>query len=186
MNDQDLVRQVLNGNRGAFQMLIDQHQTLVSHMVGRVIKRDEDHEEVCQDIFLRVYDRLNEFKFESKLSTWIATIAFRMSINFIKKKELQYVDQEGAEERLEQTLIDSDFPADLVLKKDSKAFLNKIIMLLPVQYRTVLTLYHLEEMTYPEIKEITGMPEGTVKNYLFRARKLLKERLEVFLKSEEL
>ena len=186
MNDQDLVRQVLRGNRGAFQMLIDQHKSLVAHMVGRVVKRELDHEEICQDVFLKVHDRLDEFKFESKLSTWVATIAFRMSINFIKKKELTIIDEAEVEKEIVDRIADNSFPADIISKDDSKSYIHKMILELPVQYRTVLTLYHLEEMSYPEIKEVTGMPEGTVKNYLFRGRKLLKERLEIFLKTEEL
>ncbi|MEQ8925303.1 MAG: sigma-70 family RNA polymerase sigma factor [Fulvivirga sp.] len=181
MNDQDLVRQVLNGNTKAFEYLVDSHKTLVAHMVGRVIQSQEDHEEVCQDVFLRVYNRLDEFNFQSKLSTWIATIAFRMSIDFVKKKK-RYVD-------LNESKIDDESVASVeeeTIRLDSKEYLNKIIDVLPVHFRTVITLYHLQEMTYPEIVEVTGLPEGTIKSHLFRARKLLKEKLEQFLKKEEL
>ncbi len=186
MDDQDLVRHVLNGNRGAFELLIDKYKQLVSHMVGRVVDREQDHQEVCQDVFLRVYDKLEEFKFQSKLSTWIATIAYRMSINFIKKKELTLVDNENVDDLIKDRLIEYQSPHTNLASKDSSVFINELVMLLPVQYRSILTLYHLEEKSYPEIKEITGLPEGTVKNYLFRARKLLKERLELFLETEEL
>ena len=182
MNDQDLVRQVLNGNAKAFEMLVEMHQRLVSHMVGRIVQRKEDHEEMCQDVFMRVYDRLDEFNFQSKLSTWIGTIAYRMSLNFIKKKDIL----SESEDDLNHIKIGIESVEDNYIQIDSSDYINKLIMQLPVNYRTVLTLYHLEDMKYPEIVEITGWPEGTVKNYLFRARKLLKDKLDVFLKKEEL
>jgi RNA polymerase sigma factor (sigma-70 family) len=186
MNDQDLVQQVLNGNTGSFELLIKRYQKLVSHMVGRVISRQEDHEEICQDVFMRVFDKLKEFKFESKLSTWIATIAYRLSINFINKKQLKIADPELAEISFNKNYIDKLSP-DLKLEmRDSAAYIQEMVMLLPVQYRVVLTLFHLEEMSYPEIEEVTGMPIGTIKSYLFRARKLLKEKVELFMKVEEL
>ncbi|MNV85406.1 ECF RNA polymerase sigma factor SigW [compost metagenome] len=65
-------------------------------------------------------------------------------------------------------------------------YVNELIQEMPLQYRTVLTLYHLNEFSCSEIEEITGIPEGTVKSYLFRARKLLKEKIEKDLKKEEI
>lgn len=177
MEDQDLVRYVLNGNRGAFEMLIDKYQNLVAHMVSRVVNRPEDHEEICQDVFLRVYDRLEDFNFKSKLSTWIATIAYRMSINFIQKKELNRVE-DGSDEGLLLKLREESTPYQELLKSDLTQYINRMVAKLPMHYRTVITLFHLEEMSYPEIVEVTNMPEGTVKNYLFRARKILKDHLD--------
>lgn len=177
MNDQDLVRYVLNGNRGAFEMLIEKHQKLVAHMVGRVVNRPEDHQEICQDVFLRIYDKLEEFNFKSKLSTWIATIAYRMSINFIKKKDLMKLE-DGEDDVIFSSLLAEGNPYNDLVKSDVSGYINQMILKLPVHYRTVITLFHLEEMSYPEIVEITDMPEGTVKNYLFRARKLLKDLLD--------
>lgn len=182
MNDQDIVRQVLNGNAKAFELLVEKHQRLVSYMVARIVQRKEDHEEICQDVFMRVYDRLDEFNFQSKLSTWIGTIAYRMSLNFIKKKDIL----SQSDDELDKITIEISSVEESYMREDSNEYLNRLIMLLPVQYRTVLTLYHLQEMSYPEIVEITGWPEGTVKNYLFRARKILKEKLDQFLKKEEL
>jgi RNA polymerase sigma-70 factor (ECF subfamily) len=68
---------------------------------------------------------------------------------------------------------------------DVAAYLEKLIAQLPEQYKLVLTLYHLKEFSYQEIEVITGMPEGTVKSYLFRARKMLKDKLANYLKNEQ-
>ena len=90
------------------------------------------------------------------------------------------------DDRLAKQFVELENPESLVAEKDMDAFVLKLVEKLPVQYRTVLTLYHLEGMTYPEIGEVTRMPEGTVKNYLFRARNLLKDVVKKYLEKEEL
>ncbi len=84
MEDQELVNQILGGSDSALKLLIDRYQRLVAHMVGRVIDSSMDREEICQDVFIKIYEKLNTFKYDSKLSTWIATIAFRTAVNFAK------------------------------------------------------------------------------------------------------
>ena len=90
--DRNLVSRVLGGETEAFRLLIKEHERLVAHMVGRLIKNREDHEEICQDVFLKVHDKLGAFTFQSRLSTWIATIAYRHAINFVRKKKLPVED----------------------------------------------------------------------------------------------
>ena len=183
-DDKVLVSQVLDGDRQAFQVLIRQHQRLVAHMVGRLVDRDEDREELCQDTFLRVYEKLGEFNFKSKLSTWIATIAYRHAVNHLRKKKIKVSDipDEGP---FTKYLVSADDPYGDVEERDINDRVMQLIDQLPLPYKTVLTLYHLDQMNYTEIGEITGMPEGTVKNYLFRARNLLKEKVKKYLGKEE-
>ncbi len=176
-DDKALVSRILNGDVQAFRTLIGKNERLVAHMVGRVVKQDEDREEICQDVFMKVYEKLGEFAFQSQLSTWIATIAYRHAINHLRKKKLIVEDLTGNEIPVE--------PDDILEEQDVESYLQKLIETLPAQYKMVLTLYHLEQKNYAEIGEITGMPEGTVKNYLFRARQLLKEKANKYLGSEE-
>lgn len=185
-DDKDKVYQILQGDRKAFTCLIKEHERLVKHMVCRVINNPEDVEEVCQDVFMKVYDQLEKFNFQSKLSTWIATIAYRMSINYVKKKKIPLENPEQAEKQFLKFSVFSESVEKEISEKDLSRYIHLMIEKLPLHYRTVLSLYHLEEMSIPEIEEVTGMPEGTVKNYLFRARKLMKDKLEKFLKKEEL
>lgn len=176
IDDKALVSRVLSGDMQAFRALIKKHERLVAHMVGRVVKHDEDREELCQDVFMRVYEKLGEFAFQSQLSTWIATIAYRHAINHIRKKKILTTDFPENEILVEPDNLEED---------DIEAYLLKLVDTLPVHYKMVLTLYHLEQKNYAEIGEITGMPEGTVKNYLFRARQLLKDKAKKYLGSEE-
>jgi RNA polymerase sigma factor (sigma-70 family) len=185
IDDRTLVGNVLSGDMQAFRLLIHRHERLVAHMVGRIVKSNEDIEELCQDIFMKVHDKLGEFNFQSKLSTWIATIAYRHAINHLRKGKMMFADLPD-EESFSTRFIEEENPESLVAETDLDSFVMKLIDELPVQYKTILTLYHVQSMTYPEICEVTGMPEGTVKNYLFRARNLLKEKVKKYLGKEEL
>ncbi len=177
VDDKKLVSQIIAGNMHAFRTLITQHERLVVHMIARLIKNKEEQEEISQDVFLKVFDKLKEFNFQSKLSTWIATIAYRHAINAMRKNRMQWTDIPG-EESFTAYFLSSDDPEKLVEERDMDEYVLRLVGQLPDQYRLVLTLFHLENMNYQEIGEITGMPEGTVKNYLFRARNLLKEKVK--------
>ena len=89
IDDKALVSQVISGDRLAFRVLIKQNEKLVGHMIARLIDRHQDREELCQYVFLKVYEKLGEFTFQSKLSTWIATIAYRHGINHLRKKKIE-------------------------------------------------------------------------------------------------
>ncbi|MBO3697475.1 RNA polymerase sigma factor [Roseivirga sp. E12] len=185
MDDQSLVKSVLGGNQQAFEFLIRKYEKLVFHMIHKLTREEVMVEELAQDVFMKVYEKLPGFRFDSKLSTWIGTIAYRHTINVLKKtSKMTYKSLEEANE--EQFFKEKTTPADILEASSVSQFVQKNIDKLPAHYRNVLYLYHIEEMSYPEIVEITGMPEGTVKNYLFRARKLLKEELSKYMQKEEL
>ena len=177
-NDKDLAGQVLSGEPRAFAELIRRYERLVTHIVYRMISDDEDRRDLCQDVFIKVYRNLATFKFEAKLSTWISRIAYNTCINHLRKHR---------EELIVEILPDVEsmdhLPAQIALPdreteaRDLAARLRSEIAGLPAAYRTILALYHIDEMSYAEIAEITGMPEGTVKSHLFRARKHLRRRL---------
>lgn len=185
MEEKALVRNILGGDMQAFRLLIHRHQKLVSHMIGRLVKGAGEREELCQDVFLKVHEKLGEFSFQSRLSTWIATIAYRHAINYLRKRRMLFSDLPD-EESFSSRFIEEENPETITEERDLDVFVLKLIDELPLQYKTVLTLYHVEEMSYPEICQVTGMPEGTVKNYLFRARNLLKEKVKKYIGKEEL
>ncbi len=175
MTDEELIKQVKNGNAHAFRFLVSKHQNLVLHIAGRIVQRNADLEDVCQDVFLKVYQHIEKFKGDCKLSTWIATIAYNSSISYLRKfRKSEWQTVENLEDVRHEGAVDYD----VVERSDLHRYIRGQIEFLPLHYRTVLTLYHLEEFSYQDIEKITGMPEGTIKSYLFRARKLLKEKLK--------
>jgi RNA polymerase sigma factor (sigma-70 family) len=175
MDDNELIKLILNGNMNAFTFLVNRYRKLVVHITGRLIQRQEEIEDVSQDVFLKVYKNLKKYRGESKLSTWIATIAYNSAINHLRK--YKKVDDSNPDDSTGlRHLIDSKTKDYETI--DMHRHIRNQIERLPVQYRTVITLYHLEEFSYREIEQITGMAEGTVKNYLFRAKAILKEKLK--------
>jgi len=139
-------------------------------------------EDICQEVFIKVHKSLGSFQFQSKLSTWIARIAYLTAVNHVRKYKNELITDYP--DGFESFHFTNDNPEVLLTQKDTSAYINQLIAQLPVQYRTVLTLYHLNEFSCAEIEEITGMPEGTVKSNLFRARKMLKEKIQTDLKNE--
>ena len=186
-NNKQLIDKILAGDTNAFKSVVEEYQRLVSHIVFRMINMEEDREDVCQDIFLKVYRNLSRFKFESKLSTWIAKIAYNTCINYLGKKKVPLFNDLSRDDiTLDSFSGNNIAPDKFTEKKDISVRLQAIIEKMPAQFRSILTLFHLQEMRYNEIAEIMGLPEGTVKSYLFRARKLLKERLMSQYKQEEI
>jgi len=183
MNDNELINQIITGNMNAFTFLVNQYQKLVVHIVGRLIQRHDELEDVCQEVFLKVYQNLGKYRYECKLSTWIATIAYNTSINYLRK--FKKGDEVNPDDSVALRNL-KDFGAVDYEKADLHRYIREQIELLPVQYRTVLTLFHLEEFSYQEIEQITGMPEGTVKSYLFRAKAILKEKLKFVVDDDSL
>ena len=175
MNDTELISQLLNGNRNAFTFLVSRYQKLVVHIAGRIIQRREELDDVCQEVFIKVYQNLGNYRNECKLSTWIATIAYNTSINFLRR-----INKWETVNPNDSTVLKNlaGFSGESYETTDLHRYLREQIELLPLHYRTVLTLFHLEEFSYQEIEQITGMPEGTVKSYLFRAKAILKEKLK--------
>jgi RNA polymerase sigma-70 factor (ECF subfamily) len=177
MNETELIDQINNGNPQAFRFLVKQYERLVFHVAARLLNQQEDLEDICQEVFIKVHQKLPEFRGDSKLSTWIATIAYRISINHLKKRKPDTGIDENERDFIHDDMISDDHPHKIAEKNELKAIVRQMVEKLPEQYKTVLSLYHLEEMGYKEIVEITGLPEGTVKNYIFRARKLLKDMI---------
>ena len=184
-DEKELVNSVLRGGVDAFKELIGRYEKLVASIVFRMIDGEQDREDLCQDIFLLVYEKLSTFRFQSKLSTWIGNIAFNRCINFLKKKKHSFLNDIYKDEISEyegKTIIaapEAMQPTvdEVLIKKHILAALEKSIEQLPPMQKTVLPLFHYEELSLDEVAVITNLPVNTVKSHLFRARKNLKNQL---------
>ena len=176
------ISQVLRGNLEAFGSLVKEYQQLVFHVIATVVKIHADKQDVSQEVFIKVYKNLHSFHFQSRLSTWIAAIAYRTALNYVRDRPKESsIDNIAFLETIPVTDLD---PVTLAEKKDLNNYIQRLVLQLPAQYRIILVLYHVDEFSYLEIADILGMPEGTVKNYLFRARRLLKDKLKPYIKYE--
>jgi RNA polymerase sigma factor (sigma-70 family) len=182
-SDEALVKAVLQGNQGAFRLVIDRYQNLVIHIVYRMVSLQHDREDICQDVFLRVYDNIGGFRFGSRLSTWIGSIAYNACINFLRKKKIvlaemneQYDDDSAANAWLDQPDV-GPRPDELLVSKEKHRQLWQYVDELPPVQQTIVVLFHRQEMSMEEIAGIMSMPVGTIKSYLHRARQKLKSKL---------
>lgn len=194
--DELLVQQVLGGNTSAFASIIKATERMVTAIVSRMIPNAEDRKDIAQDIYLKVFQKLSTFQFQSKLSTWIAQVAYNTCLSHLEKKKHIFLKEyyPGADDDTDDAQ-QNDFvqfagtAADaetMIAANERTQILQRGINNLSPVYKTILTLYHQEDMSYAEIAAITQLPEGTVKSYLFRARKALKEQLLKTYKKEEL
>ena len=178
-SDRYIVRKVLHGERAAFDEIIQLSSRIVAQITFKMITTPEERKDIIQDIYLKVWKNLDGFQFKARLTTWIAQIAYHTCLNYLESKKIKITADVNA-------LDDNIFRDELVSYDDVKLILDKEIAELPILYRTLITLYHQEALSYEEIADVTGMPVGTVKSYLFRARKQLKESLLTKYTKEEL
>ena len=194
--DRQLVDRVLAGERHAFGMIIKNTGNLVAKIIFDMILNDDDRKDIAQDVYLKVYQKLPGFKFQSKLSTWSGQICYNTCVDHLRKKKLVLVGNFfQTETESSNDLLDTmntaqgnfDEPVDtFVIGKDITGIVKMKIEKLPPVYKTLIGLFHNEELSYDEIGEITGLPAGTVKSYLFRARKQLKNELLLHYKKEDI
>ena len=194
--DQQLVTLVLKGNTAAFRQIVQRTQGLVTQLVFKMIRHPADRPDVAQEVYLKVFKNLAGFRFQAKLSTWVGQIAYNTCLHYLEKKQLVLVDlaeqklDDSAEEGRSPPLAlvagpDYD-PETALFDQELASILSTAIEQLPPLYRTLIALYHQQELSYEEIAQITSLPDGTVKNYLFRARKLLKQLLLARYQRDEL
>ena len=181
-DENEIIDRILKKDLRAFELLVKQYEKLVFFVIHRLVQDKQNKEDICQEVFIKIHHSMPSFRFQSKLSTWIARIAYLTAINYIKsnKRNSPYEYPED----LDNYYFSDDNPERELIKKNTADYVNHLIAQMPHQYKLVLTLYHLNEFSLAEIREITGIPEGTAKSYLFRARKLLKEKIEKDLKEE--
>lgn len=184
LTDTEIISRVLLGEQAIYAKLVERYQNYVFTLVIRFIPNREDAEEVAQDVFVKAYRSLADFRGESKFSTWLFTIARTSCISFLRKKrpDLQSLDNEKTGLQLENR--DSGFRADLVEQKSRHAMVNEAIGMLSADDSQVLTLFYKGEQSLEEIGRIMGMEANTIKVKLHRARQRLKDKMEKHFQQE--
>ncbi len=180
----ELIQLVISGDAFAHRRFVKQYERLVFYVVSKLINNNDDVQDVAQDVFIKVFKNLPKFKGDSKLSTWVGQIAYREAVNYLKKRN-RYNDAPLGDFTVNQLKESSQNPEEKSIANDTKTIIRAAVAKLPERYRQVVVLYHLEEYSYQEISKIIDMPEGTVKSYIFRGRKLLKDYLIKTMKNEQ-
>jgi RNA polymerase sigma-70 factor (ECF subfamily) len=187
LSDAEVVEQVLGGDVDRFGVLVKRYQR---RLVGLVYRQVGDYDEaldLVQEVFIKVYGALDRFDPAFRFSTWLFRIAGNASIDHLRKKRLRTVPLARPETEDDADGVDHDpastdrTPEQELRNAELAKRLELEIDALPDDYRELVSLRHFGELAYEEIAELKGMPLGTVKNKLFRARMILREKLRDYL-----
>jgi RNA polymerase sigma factor (sigma-70 family) len=183
-DDIDIIARVLNGDQQAYSILVERHRNFVFTLVLRYIKSREDAEEVAQDVFVKAYRSLADFKGNSKFSTWLYTVATTTSITFLRKKKLEVQSLDNEQVFASADNIDGGMSANQVEHKSKVNMVNQAIRMLNADDAQVITLFYKGEQNLEEIAAILGKETNAVKVQLHRARGRLKEKMQKYFSAE--
>lgn len=185
--DQEIVDAIRAGNTRKYAALVDRHKDRALTLAIRLVGGREEAEEIVQDGFLRAYDSLGQFRGDSRFSTWLYRILYNLCMTRVTRRRGGHSSLDGPEHEMpEKDLIASDEPGALELLEETEMgnLLSREVAGLPENFRVAVTLFYVQELSYEEMAGVTGLPLGTIKTNLFRARTLLRKRLFARLKDE--
>lgn len=177
-DDVQLVTSSKNGDQDAFSLLVQRYQRRVFNLVFRMVQNYEEASEITQETFLAAWQGLPAFRGEARFSTWLYRIAYNCALKQLETRKRDNALQVALQS--EQIIEGDDSHNAHLASLDNQEMVQEQLSQLPPKYRIVLILRHLQDMTYEEMAEVLTMPIGTIKTHLFRARNLLKERLQSF------
>ncbi len=174
-DDQYYVEQVIGGNVEAFRQLVEKHQDLVYTIVHRIVVSGVEAEEVAQDVFLKAYNKLEDFRGKAKFSTWLYRIAYNTAISHGRKKKVEFL---AIDEKLIENYSEEDIGDNLLgmSGENQKKLITDALSTIPRTDNLIISLFYFHKKDIDEISEIVGMTQSNVKVKLHRIRKkLLKE-----------
>lgn len=173
--DIKLVKESIAGNSQSFAKLVSYYQTRIQTVGRSFFKNEADTEDFVQDVFLKAYMNLSSFKGESQFSTWLIRIAYTTAINS-KSRRKEYLPLE------DDTIIPSEgkTPEENQMLKLTAQAVREAVKELPQNYAVCLDFYFFFDFSYEEISVITGFPVNTIKSHIFRAKQILRTKLQDF------
>jgi RNA polymerase sigma factor (sigma-70 family) len=178
LTDTEIIKKILQGEQALFAQLVQRYQRYVFTLVSRFTSNREDAEEISQDIFVKAYRSLADFRGEAKFSTWLYTVVRTSCITFLRKKQLNITSLDNERNLIQLENKESGFNANIVEQKSRHAMVNAAIQLLSPDDSQILTLFYKGEQSLEEIGRIMGLEPNTVKVKLHRARNRLKDKME--------
>ena len=175
--DEYYIEQTLNSNVNAYSFLVERYKHMVFTLTLRIVKNREEAEEVAQDVFVKAYKNLENFKGDSKFSTWIYKIAYFASLDVIKRNKRQ-VKTEDIDSLYDGNLENVQDALKDLHEKDRKKVINEAILKLNEEERIILTLFYFEELSIKEISKVVNLSDDNIKVKLFRSRKKLASILK--------
>ncbi|MEK7449006.1 MAG: RNA polymerase sigma factor [Planctomycetota bacterium] len=174
--EKEIIKNALKGDKDALAALITKYQDWISRWAFKIVKNSEDAADITQEVCLKIVTSLSTLQDESKFLPWVYRITYHISLNWLRifKKIPTSTDPEMISEMATR----HNSPEDRLLEKEEDITrLDEALQQLPYAYRVMITMYYFDERSYEEISRILKIPIGTVKTQLFRAKKMLSEKL---------
>ncbi len=178
LTDIELIAHAIDGREDGFEELVRRYQRPITSYVFRMLGNYESALDVSQEVFIKVYNSLSKYSSEYKFSTWLYRIAHNAAIdhmrgNSVNQQSLETENPDGTY----QLQLESPNPTPEQGRERSewRTEIEAVVKCLPAAYRDLILLRHSQDLSYDEIAEVTGLPLGTVKNRLFRAREMMRE-----------
>jgi RNA polymerase sigma-70 factor (ECF subfamily) len=180
--DAELVVRALSGREDGFEELVRRYQRPIVAYVYRMVGDYDAALDLAQEVFIRVYNSLGRYRAEFKFSTWIYRIAHNAAIDHLRRvgasrTEEITVEGEGGNSFEKPLASKAPTPEQETERGERRAEIEEVVGQLPHAYRELIVLRHSHDLSYDEIAEVTGLPLGTVKNRIFRAREAMRELL---------
>lgn len=187
-SERELLQRAQAGDEAAFGTLMQHHYEPTFRLVRSIVRDEHAARDVCQEIWLTVWNKLKDFRGEAKFSTWVYPIATRRAIDHLRSRQrwtkrfLPFLsgddDEEHGGARTPEAVAESDPRADLE-KVERNARFERALASLPPKHRGVLALREVQGLSYDEIAKNLGIARGTVMSRLFHARRLLAQKLNL-------
>ena len=186
VSDQQVVVFAQEGREDAYRELIRRYERPVYSLIYRMVRDNETSEDLAQETFIKVLNNINRYRPEFKFSSWLFKIANNITIDHLRRRQLDTISIEGAPdavtgERMRATAVavasGGESPLEELESRELGASIEEAIAKLRPEYRACIILRHVEDYSYDEIAEIVKLPLGTVKTYIHRARQELREHL---------
>ena len=188
MNELELIQRLREGDELAFKTLVESCQDMVFNTALGIVQNASDAEDVAQEVFIQVYRSIDQFKGDSRLTTWIYRITTTKSLDHIRsrkrKKRFAFVTSLfGPDNQLLHDPVEFNHPGVSLDNKEDAVALFRLIGQLPENQKTAFILYKTEELSYQEIAQVMGVSVSAVESLLFRARQNLRKLLEASSKT---
>ena len=178
LSDVELIASAIKGREDGFEEIVRRYQRPITNYVYRMLNDYETSLDVTQEVFIKVYNSLNRYSSDYKFSTWLYRIAHNAAIDHLRRNSVnqQSLETENGEGAYQLQLESSSpTPEQERERSEWRAEIGTVVKCLPAAYRDLILLRHSRDLSYDEIAEVTGLPLGTVKNRLFRAREMMRE-----------
>lgn len=175
--DEYYIEQTLNSNVNAYSFLVEKYKHMVYTLTLRIVKNREEAEEVAQDVFVKAYKNLANFKGDSKFSTWIYKITYYASLDVIKRNKRQ-IKLDSIDTLYDGDLENVQDAVKYLHEEERKKVINDALLKLNEDERIILTLFYFEELSIKEISKIVNLSDDNIKVKLFRSRKKLASILK--------